>query len=550
LDKYALLRKHHLEDVEKDRQCAEVFDALGHPTRIAILKALGEGTIGFGNLKKKTGIESSGHLQHHLNKLNDLIKTDEYGKYRLSDQGKDALLTIQAIENATQTGLKEPERKRHGISSKNVWKLITMFLAFSLVASSAVAVLEYTQTTQLQTELNRLKEKIATGTSKVWERDLGTNIGDFVVADGKVFTITFGGDLYTFGSQDGRILWSYSLGGYASWGHLLTVAGGGVYAGSRGSVLTCFSEDTGTFLWQFKPNVSSSHASKSPPDFEVSNDRVLVNAEGFYVLDAVNGTVLWDSHGHPDVYQALALADNRVFSVSISGAPDYARSLVSLNADTGQQQWSTKIGHDVGSLVVANGRIVLWGLYENQTTFGLDEASGTVLWRFDANGTAFQPMLADGLVLFGASNGNFYAINQNDGTLKWAYPSANQLDYVAFSTAIPDSEQVLIGYVTYSQPQFEVNYQGYVRSLNLVDGKLNWETRVSNISASRSVLMIDLTPITNRLLYVTVFSDLYCINVDSGKLQWKKSFAYWVLPPAYASGTLFVAADLKITAYQ
>ena len=53
----------NLEDqsqVERDRQRAEVFDALGHPTRILILKVLSEGSLGFADLKKKTTIESSG----------------------------------------------------------------------------------------------------------------------------------------------------------------------------------------------------------------------------------------------------------------------------------------------------------------------------------------------------------------------------------------------------------------------------------------------------------------------------------------------------------
>ena len=88
------------KQVEQDRQSAEVFDALGHPTRILILKVLSEGSLGFADLKKKTAFESSGHLQHHLTKLNGLIKTDEYGKYCLSDHGKDALLTVQTVENA------------------------------------------------------------------------------------------------------------------------------------------------------------------------------------------------------------------------------------------------------------------------------------------------------------------------------------------------------------------------------------------------------------------------------------------------------------------
>lgn len=344
-----------MNNVEEDRQRAEVFDALGHPTRIAILKALSEGSMGFADLKRTVDIDSSGHLQHHLNKLDGLIKTDEHGKYCLSDQGKDALLTVQTVENAARSGLKEPERKR--IGSKPVWKMVALLLAISLVASSAVAVLEYAQIAQLQGKVNSLKEKIAMGTNVVWERDLGINIGDFTVADGKVFAMTFGGDLYCFNQQDGRTLWSYNLGGYVTWGHLITVADGKVYAGSRGSVLTCFNEDTGTLLWQFKPNVTSSAASKSPPEYIVSDGKVLVNADDFYVLDAVTGTLLWDSSSHPGVYQALTFADERIFAASIAGAPDYSWSLVSFDADTGQQQWSTPIGHDIGSLVIGEGEL-------------------------------------------------------------------------------------------------------------------------------------------------------------------------------------------------
>lgn len=120
----------------------------------------------------------------------------------------------------------------------------------------------------------------------------------------------------------------------------------------------------------------------------------------------------------------------------------------------------------------------------------------------------------------------------------------------AFAVAVPNSDLIFIGYVTYSQPQYEINYQGYIRSLNLADGHLNWETPISNTAANPSVLAINLTLTTNRVLYVTAFSDLYGVNVDSGKVQLTKNFTYWVLPPAYGSGKLFVAADLKIIAYE
>jgi DNA-binding HxlR family transcriptional regulator len=118
-----------MEHVEEDRQRAEVFDALGHPTRIIILKALNEGAMGFAELKRRVNIESSGHLQHHLSKLDDLIKTDANGKYCLSDQGKDALLTVQTVENVAGLEVKKNE-KRTAI----LW-VITGLITGSLIAS-------------------------------------------------------------------------------------------------------------------------------------------------------------------------------------------------------------------------------------------------------------------------------------------------------------------------------------------------------------------------------------------------------------------------------
>ena len=135
------------KQVEQDRQRAEVFDALGHPTRILILKVLSEGSLGFADLKKKTGFESSGHLQHHLTKLNGLIKTDEYGKYCLSDEGKDALLTVQTVEKASLKN--NAQEKVSGTRRKAFRKLglkpVAILLVALLIVSSAIAVYEYNQ---------------------------------------------------------------------------------------------------------------------------------------------------------------------------------------------------------------------------------------------------------------------------------------------------------------------------------------------------------------------------------------------------------------------
>ncbi|MDA4124434.1 MAG: winged helix-turn-helix domain-containing protein [Thaumarchaeota archaeon] len=62
-----------------DSARAELFEALGHPNRIRILQAMREGPLGFAELKRQVGIESSGHLTFHLGKLGGLVSWGQMG---------------------------------------------------------------------------------------------------------------------------------------------------------------------------------------------------------------------------------------------------------------------------------------------------------------------------------------------------------------------------------------------------------------------------------------------------------------------------------------
>jgi len=64
-----------------------------------------------------------------LNKLDGLIKTDVNGKYCLSDQGKDALLAVQTVENVAGSGV-----KKNGKRTAILW-VVTGLISGSLSAS-------------------------------------------------------------------------------------------------------------------------------------------------------------------------------------------------------------------------------------------------------------------------------------------------------------------------------------------------------------------------------------------------------------------------------
>jgi len=117
------------DNTKFNKQRAEFFEALGHPTRIEILQILAEGPHSFTELKKQIGIESSGHLSFHLGKLGDLVKTNADGNYILTDDGKEAVrVTETSLQTAVTKGL-----KGNSISRKFVLAIVAIAIVWACV---------------------------------------------------------------------------------------------------------------------------------------------------------------------------------------------------------------------------------------------------------------------------------------------------------------------------------------------------------------------------------------------------------------------------------
>ncbi|MDH4212665.1 MAG: helix-turn-helix domain-containing protein [Candidatus Thorarchaeota archaeon] len=77
----------------------EVFEAISHPMRIAILKELAKKPIRFADLKRKLRIKSGGLLDFHLKKMEAVIITDKDGLYTLNNRGFAALRAVHIVTN-------------------------------------------------------------------------------------------------------------------------------------------------------------------------------------------------------------------------------------------------------------------------------------------------------------------------------------------------------------------------------------------------------------------------------------------------------------------
>jgi DNA-binding transcriptional ArsR family regulator len=73
----------------------ELFEALSHPMRVEMIKALAEKPLRFADLKRELKIGSSGLLDFHLKKLDGLVAVNGDGCYSLTENGYAALTSVE-----------------------------------------------------------------------------------------------------------------------------------------------------------------------------------------------------------------------------------------------------------------------------------------------------------------------------------------------------------------------------------------------------------------------------------------------------------------------
>lgn len=171
-------------DAEKDefnRTRAELFESIGHQTRIKILETISREPLTFSGLKKRVGIDSSGHLSFHLEKLNNLIKTTPEGTYALTDDGREALRLIQTV-HGTEIPAPVPTLRRSKWirTPKRLLALSAIVIAVILLGSIAASVASGVTLYNSQETLQGSLQYLPVGWSTIQFNDSrGTTMSDF-----------------------------------------------------------------------------------------------------------------------------------------------------------------------------------------------------------------------------------------------------------------------------------------------------------------------------------------------------------------------------------
>ncbi|MBI4427708.1 MAG: PQQ-binding-like beta-propeller repeat protein [Ignavibacteriales bacterium] len=251
-------------------------------------------------------------------------------------------------------------------------------------------------------------------------------------------TPTLSEDKVVFGSSDGWIYCLEVLTGKLVWKFQTsapvvacpTIHEKIVYIGGSDGKFRALHLRDGSLKWEYS-RISAFVETKPL----VHQEKVVFGAWDtyLYALNLKDGSLAWKwSNGSPTLNLSPAACwpvavDNRLFIV----APD--RVMTALDATTGKELWRSKKHQVREALGISNDRKRIYAKCMNDTLFAFSSFSNEqeLVWAthcgygYDIDPS--MPQEKDGVVFFGHKNGTVFALDAQDGTVKWVHKISNTI---------------------------------------------------------------------------------------------------------------------------
>lgn len=233
--------------------------------------------------------------------------------------------------------------------------------------------------------------------------------------------------------------------------------------------------------WKFQTNGKLFSSPK------IADGTIYIGSEdkNLYAIDEKTGQQKWKFLTGAAVHSSAAIADGIVYFSSFDGF------IYAVDAKTGQEKWKFK----TGSEQKMGGK----GYFG----FKPEEAYHDDLWDFFLS----SPVVQKNVVYAGSSDGNVYALNAKDGSLKWKHATGNS---VHSSPAI-DNNTLYIG-----------SWDTYLYALDTESGAEKWKFKTGDQGGLTGILANP--AIRNGIVYIGARDGFfYALNSSSGDLIWKYS---------------------------
>jgi outer membrane protein assembly factor BamB len=345
----------------------------------------------------------------------------------------------------------------------------------------------------------------------LWQLDLDHFATGLAVSDGKLFMADHNGDLHCFDSRTGESIWNATVGGTE--GHRILVSASQVYVAFHYARVSSFDKDNGTLLWTFQ--ILEDAVFEITPRIALKDDVLFSVTNAIYARDAITGEPLWEANPILEQfdlqYRFYTLSGGFMdgeflYAVGRDLHMGFSESYANMhyykiNAKLRKVVWRSPLTWDGAVLswgvrthsprVVARtqGRIIIHVIMQGGSLvdelYCLDSTSGKELWSIDVGevGRPLNPIVYENLFIFAQTDGYIYAVNLVDGSIEWKTKVDTQ-NFFAINSAFVNSvrtaiqidarNQRLFWYLNVANSVPPNNYTGMLCNLNISDGNVNW----------------------------------------------------------------------------
>jgi len=267
--------------------------------------------------------------------------------------------------------------------------------------------------------------------------------------------------------------------------------------------------------WRRPEHNTGEHTAAKASAVPLSDGAVVFPGDtGYLTALSADGDVLWQQATDTDgrgIHGTPVVAEGRVFIGAYDG------SLYGFDAQSGEQQWETKLGGSIGGSPTYDGNAIFIAVeYPDPegSIFAVDPDSGDILWE-DARGRptnhphctpAVDP--STGMMALGSNDGRLYG---------WSYPS---LEFEWTFDTDPDNDtngEIKAPVAAYDGAVFFGSWDESVYRVDLERGTEDWSFETGGLS----MVGPGVDPTRDAVYAGSHDGTLYALDAQTGERRWQ-----------------------------
>lgn len=304
-----------------------------------------------------------------------------------------------------------------------------------------------------------------------------------IAVDGVIYTGGHCKRLHAIDMQSGKLKWKFDTDGWVR--ATPSVASGVIYFGSDDNKFYAVDTKTGQKKWDFELGEGGEQSSPA-----ISGGVVYFGAfDNFvYALDAETGKLVWKFDAGGSMLSSPALNDDSLFIGTMAGR------LFCIDRKTGKEKWSFQENDKpIFSSPVVTQDLVTFTSYD-KCIYAVDVNDGKIKWKYETEGEIFSSTtVVAGTVYVGSNDKNLYALDLKTGRLHWK----SDLNGAVFSSPAVTDNSIYVG-----------SSDGHVYCLKRTDGSRHWRYKVGDdVKVWTSPIAIQ-----GRLYFGSHAGDVICLT--------------------------------------